>query len=88
MKPKSSVENIPPPTLLPYITFRKIKQTACSYAHECVLEEEIYNMFKDAHLKAWIFSQRTFSNIIQLGEMTDAEFSNAVANFPSIHAGV
>jgi len=37
-------------------------------------------------LKVWGISQRTFSNIIQLGEMSDAEFSNVIANFQSLYA--
>jgi len=36
-------------------------------------------------LAMWGVSQRTFSNIIQLGEMSDMEFSNTVANFQSLH---
>jgi hypothetical protein len=39
-------------------------------------------------LKEWAISQRTFSNIVQLGEMSDEEFANVVSKFSSVHAWV
>lgn len=36
-------------------------------------------------LEEWGCSQRTFSNFVQLGELSEEEFSNAVAKFKSIH---
>lgn len=37
-------------------------------------------------LKEWAISQQNFSNIVQLGEMSDEEFTNVVSNFSSVHA--
>jgi hypothetical protein len=37
-------------------------------------------------LEEWAISQQTFSIMVQLGELTDEEFSHVVAKFPSVYA--
>lgn len=37
-------------------------------------------------IEQWAISRRTFSNMVQLGEMTDEEFGNVIAKFPSVYA--
>jgi len=37
-------------------------------------------------LKEWAISQQTFSIMVQLGELSDEEFTNTVSKFPSVHA--
>ena len=40
--------------------------------------------YKKKAIEEWAISQQTFSIIVQLGELTDEEFTNAVSKFPSV----
>jgi len=45
-----------------------------------------YSKHRQRALDEWAISQRTFSRIVELGKLSEVDFSHVVANFPSVHA--